>query len=81
VKHDHQLIHVLVYVSYTSQHRYLTGHTNSRTYKKIISGEPRDINILILLSHDTSQAQGKILATLVIAQPFTGSDDLDSFYD
>jgi hypothetical protein len=58
-------------VSYTSQHWDLVGHTDSRMYIKIISAEPRYIHILIHLPHDTSQAQGEIRATHVIARPFT----------
>jgi hypothetical protein len=68
-------------ISSTSQHWYLAGHTDSLTYIKIISVEPRYIYILIPLSYDTSQAQGEIRVTLVIAQPFTQSDILDSFHD
>jgi hypothetical protein len=33
------------------------------------------------LPHDTSQAQGEIRATLVIARPFTRLDSLNSFHD
>jgi hypothetical protein len=65
----------------TSQHQHLAGHTNFWTYIKITSAEPRYIHILIYLPHDTSQAQGEICATLVIARPFTRSDSLDSFHD
>jgi hypothetical protein len=54
-------------VSDTSQHWYLVGHTDSQMYIKIISVESRYIHILIPLSHDISQAQGEIRATLVIA--------------
>jgi hypothetical protein len=51
----------------TSQYWYLVGHTDSQMYIKIISVGPRYIHILIPLSHDTSQAQGEIRATLVLA--------------
>jgi hypothetical protein len=64
-------------VSDTSQHWYLAGHTGSRMYIKIISTEIRYIHILIPLPHDTSQAQGEIRATLVIAQTLTRSDSMD----
>jgi hypothetical protein len=52
-------------ISDTSQHWHLAGHTDSRMYIKIISAKPRYIHILIPLPHDTSQAQGKICATLI----------------
>jgi hypothetical protein len=68
-------------VSDTSQHWYLVGHTDSRMHINIISAEPTYNRILIPLSHDTSQAQGEIHVTLMIAQPFTRSYSLDSFYD
>jgi hypothetical protein len=68
-------------VSNTSQHWYLAGRTGSWTHIKIISAEPRYIHILIPLLHDTSQAQGEIRATLVIARPFTQLDSLGSFHD
>jgi hypothetical protein len=68
-------------ISDTSQHWYLAGHTDSWMYIKIMSAKPRYNHIVIPLPHDTSQAQGEINATLVIAWPFTWSDSLDSFHD
>jgi hypothetical protein len=56
-------------ISGTSQHWYLAEHTDSRIYIMIISAEPRYIHKLMPLSHDTSQAQGKIRATLVTEPP------------
>jgi hypothetical protein len=68
-------------VSDTSQHWYLAGHSDSRMYIKILYAEPRYIHILIPFLHDTSQAQGEIHVTLMIARSFTRSDSLDSFHD